>query len=112
MSVTVRRVREADLAAVGRIYAEAVLNTTATFDVEPWPDETLAEWGAAHGARYPALVAVSDDDGRVVGWAAVSPFHTRPAWAPTVENALYVAPDAREKGVGGALLGRLIEETR
>jgi len=112
LRVTVRPAREGDLADIGRIYAEAVLNTTATFDVEPWADEKLAEWFAAHGGRYPAFVAVSEDGDRVVGWADVSPFHTRPAWAPTVANALYVAPEAREKGVGGALLGRLIEEAR
>jgi len=111
VSVNIRPVREGDLADVGRIYADAVLNTTATFDVEPWSDERVAEWFAARGERFPGLVAESDDGGRVVGWASISPFHSRPGWAPTVENALYVAPKARGKGVGAALLERLVEET-
>ncbi len=119
MSVTIRPARESDLADIGRIYAEAVANTTATFDLEPWSDEKLAEWFAAHGGRYPALVAETaesaksaENAGRVVGWASVSPFHPRPGWALTVENALYVEPKAREKGVGGALLEQLINEAR
>ena len=119
MSVTIRPARDGDLEDIGRIYAEAVANTTATFDLEPWSDEKLVEWFAAHGGRYPALVAEiagsaesAENAGRVVGWASVSPFHPRPGWSPTVENALYVSPEAREKGVGGALLGQLVNEAR
>lgn len=118
MSLRIRPAREADLAEIGRIYAEAVLNTTATFDVEPWSEKRTAEWFAAHGGRFPALVAEAEGTagseewskaGRILGWAAVSPFHARPGWAPTVENALYVAPEARGRGVGGALLGGVID---
>jgi phosphinothricin acetyltransferase len=113
VSFRIRPAREVDLADVAGIYADAVLNTTATFDLEPWSGEGAAEWFAAHGGRFPALVAEAEAEGegagRILGWAAVSPFHTRPGWAPTVEDALYVAPEARGNGVGGALLEALID---
>ena len=35
----------------------------------------------------------------------------RPAYAWTVEDSVYVAPDATRRGVGRALLARLIAET-
>jgi phosphinothricin acetyltransferase len=68
-------------------------------------------------AAYPCIVALNDDDDvgelgargeRIIGFAVVSPFRDRPAYATTVENSVYVHRQARGRGVGEVLLRELI----
>ena len=47
-------------------------------------------------------------DGRVLGWAALSPTSKRPAYAGVCEVSIYVAAEARGQGVGSALMAALI----
>jgi GNAT superfamily N-acetyltransferase len=54
----------------------------------------------------PFLVA-DDSDGRVVGWARVSAYSDRQAYAGVGEHGVYVAPDARGQGIGRRLLEQL-----
>ena len=44
----------------------------------------------------------------MIGYASLSPFHTRPAYNTTVENSVYVHVDHRGTGVGRALLVEII----
>ncbi|MGW1376667.1 N-acetyltransferase family protein [Streptomyces sp. NPDC002446] len=93
-------------AAVLSIYQLGIDEQHATF-------ETAAPtWEAFDAAKLPEhrLVAL-DDDGQVVGWAAVGPVSDRCAYAGVVEHSLYVHPDARGRGVGLALLTALISST-
>ena len=104
---TVRAVEDSDLPAIADIYNEAVLHSTATFDTEP---ATLAEseqW--LRDRSHPYAVLVAEGDGEVVGWAALKPFASKPAYRFTAEDTVYVRADMRGKGVGKALLGRLLE---
>ena len=105
----IRPADRADVAAITRIYAHAVLSGTATFEIEA-PDE--AEMARRHGALadggYPYLVA--EAGGGVVGYAYAGPYRTRPAYDWSVEDSIYVAPDAHRRGIGRALLARLIED--
>ena len=105
----IRPATPADLAAITAIYAEAVSGGTASFEIDP-PDE--AEMGRRMGglvdAGYPYLVA--EHEGGVIGYAHGGPYRPRAAFGNTVEDAIYLAHDARGQGVGGALLGHLIEE--
>lgn len=105
----IRPAGPADVAAITAIYAEAVDNGTATFELEA-PDETeMARRMSTLGAGdYPYVVA--EADGVVAGYAYAGPFHTRPGYRHTVEDAIYIAPSNRRRGLGRALLGRLIEE--
>ena len=99
----------ADLAAVTAIYRHAVLHGSASFELAP-PDE--AEMARRHAAilagGFPWLVARLD--GRVAGFAYAGPYRQRPAYAATVENSVYVAPDLQGRGIGRALLAQLIGE--
>ena len=103
-----RPARAADVAAITAIYRPAVLHGTASFELEP-PDESemLRRFQDVTGAGYPYCVAALDD--RVVGYAYVSAYRTRPAYRFTVEDSLYIAPEAQGKGVGTLLLKALID---
>jgi L-amino acid N-acyltransferase len=112
-----RLVELADAAALMGIYNPEVIETTVTFDLVA---RTLAEqeaWILAHRATHPCLVAVNEEDEvgevgargeRILGFALVSPFRDRPAYATTVENSVYVHRLARGRGVGERLLRELI----
>jgi L-amino acid N-acyltransferase YncA len=107
-------IAEADLShvpALQAIYAHWVTTGLASFEEIP-PD--IAEMDRrrcevqARGLPYLAAV-----DGRaVLGFAYLGPYRTRPAYRFTVEDSVYVAREAHGKGVGRALLGRLIAQAQ
>jgi len=108
--VLVRPAREDDLPDIVRIYNDAILTTTSTFDTEPKTADQWYDMLVKHTDAYPLLVAESD--GRVAGWGALRPAVDRPAARFTVENAVYVDPDRQGRGIGSALLTELVERAR
>jgi L-amino acid N-acyltransferase YncA len=107
--ISIRPGTPADIPAITRVYAHAVRNGTASFELEP-PDETemMRRQRVLLDGGYPYLVA--EIDGVVAGYAYAGPYRTRPAYRYTVENSIYIAPEAQRRGVGRALLDRLITE--
>ena len=113
----IRLVEVADAEALMAIYNPEVTETTVTFDLVPRSRADQEAWIQQHRATHPCLVAI-DDEGtlgapgargeRVVGFAVVSPFRNRPAYATTVENSVYVHRDARGRHVGERLLTALV----
>lgn len=97
----VREAGAGDLGPITEIYNRAVLETTATFDVEPRTAEQQRDWFARHGGRHPILVAESG--GAVLGWSALSPWSDRCAYEVAAEISVYVAEAWRGRGVGKAL---------
>jgi phosphinothricin acetyltransferase len=101
-----------DLPAVAAIYTHYVLRTAMTFNTEV---RTPAEWTDRYHrnierGRYDLLVA--EHGGAVAGYVETGPFRPKPAYDPSVELSIYVAPDAAGAGVGGALYGALFERLR
>ncbi|HEY5827455.1 MAG: N-acetyltransferase family protein [Hyphomicrobiaceae bacterium] len=111
MSLLVRPAAAADIPAITAIYGPAVLTGTASFEVDP-PDqaEMLRRFEAITGAGYPYFVA--EVEGRIAGYAYASAYRTRPGYRFTVEDSVYIAPDAQGKGVGKALLERVVARCR
>jgi L-amino acid N-acyltransferase YncA len=107
--IEVRAASEHDIEAVTAIYADAVLNGTASYELDP-PDrnEMASRYRAVASAGLPWLVA--EQGGTIVGYAYAGPFRPRPAYRFCVEDSVYVAPVAHGRGVGAALLSRLIAE--
>jgi phosphinothricin acetyltransferase len=103
----IRPATKADIGAITGIYGEAVLHGTASFEIEP-PDEAemAKRFDALTGRGYPYIVA--ETSGRVAGYAYAGPYHSRPGYRYSVENSIYVAPDAQGKGIGNSLLAELI----
>ena len=93
------------------IYNPEVLDSTVTFDLRPRTRAEQLAWIDDHSGGHPAIVAV-DGDGQVAGFASLSPYRPRPAYAPTVEDSVYVRRDLRGEGVGRLLLGDLVELAR
>jgi len=108
-AISIRSVEPRDNAAITRIYAHAVRHGTASFELEPPDEAEMARRQAALvDGGHPFLVA--EIDGKVVGYAYAGPYRTRPAYRWTVEDSVYIAPEAQRRGVGRALLERLIAE--
>ena len=105
--LTIRPATAADIPAITDIYRPAVLQGTASFEQEPPSEaEMLRRFEAITGAGYPYFVA--ELDGRVAGYAYANAYRTRPAYRFTVENSVYIAPDVQSRGVGRALLAKLV----
>src|SRR5262249_32940052 len=83
---------------------------TATFDTQPKTVVERYDWFRSHDERHPVLVAVGD--GQVVGWASLSPWSDRLAYADTAETSFYVRSDYRGHGIGRQLKAAIIEEAR
>lgn len=108
--LTLRKAALKDLPAITDIYNQAILTTTATFDTNIKTPEEQKAWFAKHGVKYPILVAL--EGGEIVGWASMSPWSDRCAYADTAEISLYVREDWRGKGVGRKLSGALLKAAR
>ena len=104
----IRPAAAADAEAILEIYNEAVLSTTATFDTEPRSLEEQVSWLAHHDTRHTVLVA--ELDGKVVGWAALSPWSERRAYMGTAESSVYVETRLQNRGVGRALMKEILAE--
>jgi phosphinothricin acetyltransferase len=104
----IRGVEPADAEAIRAIYNREVTGSTVTFDMVERTVEEQAAWIADHLGGHPAIVAVDEASGQVVGFASLSPYRPRPAYATTVEDSVYVRDDQRGNGVGRALLAEIV----
>jgi phosphinothricin acetyltransferase len=108
--VQIRLVEAGDADPIRDIYNREVLTSTVTFDLVPRTRTDQEAWIDAHSGAHFATVAV--DGKEVVGFAAVSAYRSRPAYATTVEDSVYVRPDRQGEGIGVALLDDLVERAR
>lgn len=102
----IRGATETDLEEMLEIYNDAVVTTTATFDLTPRSMEKQVAWLAEHVPPYPAIVWA--EEGRMLGWGSISPYAPRPAYRFAGEVSVYVETGARRRGVGEALLRELV----
>lgn len=107
-AIVIRPTSPGDLDAIDEIYAHYVRTGVATFELTP-PDrsEWLERLHSVNTHELPFLTAILD--GEIAGYAYCTPWKTRPAYRHTVEDSVYVAPHALGRGVGGRLLGALLE---
>ncbi len=88
------------------IYADAAATSVATFDLEPRP---VDQWQRQLDSPEPGdhlLVAV--DDKTVLGYACSAAYRPRPAYHRTRESSVYLAADARGRGLGRRLYDDLL----
>jgi L-amino acid N-acyltransferase YncA len=104
-TVDVRPLVPSDWPDVERIYAAGIETGNATFETAT---PSFEAWDSSHleGHRVVAL-----QDGGIVGWAALARVSRRACYAGVAEDSVYVAPEAQGRGVGRALLQRLVADS-
>ncbi|GAA4728953.1 GNAT family N-acetyltransferase [Actinomycetospora chibensis] len=110
-SMSLRPAEAGDAERVGAIFAGYVLHSIATFVETPPSDEMWRDRIAeARSAGLPFLVA--EVDGAVEGFAHVTRFRPHAAYRYTVEDSIYIAPEASGRGVGSRLLAAVLDGMR
>ncbi|GHH43183.1 N-acetyltransferase [Streptomyces candidus] len=106
VSVTVVPLQSLHATQVREIFQAGIDEGHATFET------TAPAWDVFDAAKLPAhRFAALDEEGRLLGWAAVSRVSERCAYAGVVEHSVYVHPDARGRGVASVLLKALVNST-
>ena len=103
--VQIRRAEKRDAADIARIYHQATQDGLATFENFLVTVEERERWLEEHTDNYPLLVA--EWGSRILGWASLSPYQSRPQIAGVVEMLIYIDRDYRRHGVGRELMRAL-----
>ena len=106
MHLNIRAMEAKDWEGVSKIYLEGIQTGRATFQTQI---PTWEEWDAGH-VKSCRLVAV-DDEGNVMGWAALSPVSSRCVYRGVGEVSVYVGNAFKKKGVAKLLLKTLIQSS-
>jgi phosphinothricin acetyltransferase len=102
----IRPATEADAEAICRIYNQGIEDRLATLETELRTPAERRQWMAARSERHPVIVA--EHEAAVVGWGSLNAFNARPAYRHVADFSVYVERAWRGKGVGRALLERLV----
>ncbi|MFT3680584.1 MAG: GNAT family N-acetyltransferase [Ferruginibacter sp.] len=109
--IEVRQAAEKDLPAMLEIYNDIIVNTTAVWHYEQHTLAMRAEWFEQRKQQgFPVFVAM--ENGVLLGFSSIGPFRPWPGYSKTVENSVYVAANARGKGVGKLLMPPLIDAAK
>jgi L-amino acid N-acyltransferase YncA len=104
----IRAATAEDAAAICRIYNQGIADRVATLETELRRPDERRQWLAARDLRHPVIVA-EDADGTVLGWGSLNVFNSREAYRFVADFSIYVERSARGRGIGRAMLTRLIE---
>jgi len=104
----VREAGKSDAKAIAEIYNYYILNTIITFELDPISPQEITKRMEKHKEVGPYLVC--EENGEVIGYAYVSRFRERPAYAHSVESTIYLRNGAGGKGVGTRLYAELLSQ--
>lgn len=111
MAVILRAARPADAPAIAAIWNPVIRDTTITFTTLEKTEAGLAtDMAAKAAAGQPFLVA--EEDGMLLGFATYGAFRSGPGYAHVAEHTVILAPAARGKGIGTALIAALCDHAR
>ncbi len=103
----IRKAERTDIAELLEIYNYEVLNGVSTLDINPRTTEQWTDWFENHNIKNHPLI-VSEENGVITGYASLSSYRAKEAYASTVELSIYIHPEHRGKGVGTALMSEII----
>lgn len=108
--IRIRAAEPRDAAQIAAIYMPYVTTTAISFETSPPTPEEMERRMTAHDGYYPWLVATTEDDDAVMGYAYGGSFRERPAYRYTVETSIYLGGNVqRGQGFGRLLYSALIE---
>ena len=105
--MTIRFADRGDAAAIAALYAPYVEGSAVSMEDSAPTAQDMAARIAGGGDHYPWLV--SEEEGRIIGFASASRFRPRQGYRFTVETSVYVVPDRQGAGLGRALYTALID---
>jgi L-amino acid N-acyltransferase YncA len=105
--LTLRPARLDDAEAIRQIYNAEVTSSTVTFDIVPRSLDEQRRYLSERSGAHAVIVAVDGDE--VVGYGALSPWRSKPAYSTSVEDSIYVHQGRQGRGVGRALLSELVD---
>jgi phosphinothricin acetyltransferase len=108
-AITVREAVEDDLPAIVEIFNAAIPTRSANAELRLVSVESRRDWFHAHTPESRPLW-VASLDGNVIAWVGLSDFLPRYAYHITAEASIYVAPAHHGQGIGGWLLGLMLDE--
>jgi len=107
----IRPARDSDAAAIADVWNPIIRNTAVTFtSIEKTEGDVNAVLAARAAAGQPFLVA--EEVGVVAGFATFFQFRTGPGYARAMEHSVNLAPLARGRGLGRALMMALEQAAR
>ena len=105
--------RLSDLDAIAQHYAFETTSGVATFDTAPPPESYWhTKLRESQESLYPFLVARSqqcDASQIVCGWAALSRYDPKVAYARTAELSVYVLESYQRQGIGRVLMKNMLD---
>jgi phosphinothricin acetyltransferase len=103
---------EAHAEAILDILNDAIVHSTALYDYVPRPPASMVGWFDTRRERGHPVIGAVGPDGVLAGFASYGPFRAWPAYKYSVEHSVYVHREHRGRGIGRALLQRLVERAR
>jgi phosphinothricin acetyltransferase len=98
-----------DVPRLTEIYNHYIVNTPATFDIEPFTVEQRTEWFSHYATTGSHRLLVAVAGGEILGATWSSQFRVKRAYDTTVETSVYCAPEATGQGVGTVLYDALFK---
>jgi L-amino acid N-acyltransferase YncA len=106
--MNLRLATENDIPAILEIFNDALVNTTAVYSYQKATLEEQLDW-FRHKTEAGIPVYVAEDESGCLGYITYGPFRTRPAYKYTVELSIYVDSKARNKGIGKAMMAKILQ---
>jgi len=98
--------------AILAIFNEAIVNSTALYDYQPRPLESMKAWfDTKQQGNFP-VIGLEDSQGQLLAFGSYGTFRAWPAYKYTAEHSVYVHRDHRGRGLGLEVMRALIESAR